>query len=69
MCVRNASLHTSQIVITKELGLASAAGVLIDATIIRALLVPTAMRLLGHRSWWAPAPLRRLHARIRLNEA
>jgi uncharacterized membrane protein YdfJ with MMPL/SSD domain len=60
---------TSDIVITKELGLASAAGVLIDATIVRALLVPASMRLLGRWSWWAPAPLRRLHARIRLSEA
>jgi RND superfamily putative drug exporter len=60
---------TSQIVITKELGLASAVGVLIDATIVRALLVPALMRLLRRWSWWAPAPLRRLHARIRLSEA
>ncbi len=60
---------TSRIVITKELGLASAVGVLIDATIIRALLVPATMRLLGKWSWWAPAPLRRLHQRIRLSEA
>jgi len=41
----------------------------IDATIIRALLVPSLMRLLGERNWWTPAPLRRLHARIGLNEA
>jgi uncharacterized membrane protein YdfJ with MMPL/SSD domain len=60
---------TSQIVITKELGLASAVGVLIDATIIRALLVPASLGLLGRWSWWAPAPLRRLHQRIRLSEA
>jgi uncharacterized membrane protein YdfJ with MMPL/SSD domain len=60
---------TSRIVITKELGLASAVGVLIDATIIRALLVPATMRLLGELSWWAPAPLRRLHQRIGLSEA
>jgi uncharacterized membrane protein YdfJ with MMPL/SSD domain len=60
---------TSEIVITKELGLASAAGVLIDATIVRALLVPALMRLLGRWAWWAPAPLRRLHTRMRLNEA
>ncbi|HEU0247709.1 MAG TPA: MMPL family transporter [Gaiellaceae bacterium] len=60
---------TSQIVITKELGLASAVGVLIDATIIRALLLPAAMRRLGGWSWWAPAPLRRLHARMRFSEA
>jgi len=60
---------TSQIVITKELGLGTAAAVLIDASIVRALLVPSLMRLLGRWNWWAPAPLRRLHARIRLSEA
>jgi uncharacterized membrane protein YdfJ with MMPL/SSD domain len=60
---------TSKIVITRELGLASVVGVLIDAMIIRALLVPAAMRMLGRWSWWAPAPLRRLHRRIRLSEA
>jgi uncharacterized membrane protein YdfJ with MMPL/SSD domain len=60
---------TSQIVITKQLGLASAVGVLIDATIIRALLVPASLGLLGRWSWWAPAALKRLHQRIRLSEA
>ncbi len=62
---------TSQIVITKELGLGTAAAVLLDATIIRALLVPALMRLLGQWNWWAPAPLRRLHTRLQpqLNES
>jgi uncharacterized membrane protein YdfJ with MMPL/SSD domain len=60
---------TSQLVFIKELGLGTALAVLIDATIIRALLVPSLMRLLGSWNWWAPAPLRRLHARIRLSEA
>ena len=47
----------------------TAAAVLIDATIIRALLVHALMRLLGRWNWWAPRPLRRLHARIGLSEA
>ena len=59
---------TSKIIITKELGLGTAAAVLIDASIIRALLVPSLMELLGHWNWWAPQPLRRLHARIGLSE-
>jgi len=59
---------TSQIIITKELGLGTAAAVLIDATIIRALLVPSLMRLLGRWNWWAPAPLRRLYTRLKLSE-
>ena len=45
------------------MGLGTAFAVLIDATIVRALLVPSLMRLLGERNWWAPRPLRRLHAR------
>jgi uncharacterized membrane protein YdfJ with MMPL/SSD domain len=59
---------TSRIIITKELGLGTAAAVLIDATIIRALLVPAVMHMLGRWNWWAPAPLRRLHARFGLSE-
>jgi uncharacterized membrane protein YdfJ with MMPL/SSD domain len=60
---------TSQIVFIKELGLGTALAVLIDATIIRALLVPALMQLLGRWNWWTPAPLRRLHERIGLSEA
>jgi uncharacterized membrane protein YdfJ with MMPL/SSD domain len=60
---------TSEMVFIKELGAGTALAVLVDATIIRALLVPSLMQLLGRRNWWAPAPLRSLHARIRLSEA
>jgi len=57
---------SSKIIITKELGLGTALAVLIDASIVRALLVPSLMQLLGKWNWWAPAALRRLHARIGL---
>jgi RND superfamily putative drug exporter len=60
---------TSQIIFIKQVGVGTALAVLIDATIIRALLVPSLMALLGRWNWWAPAPLRRLHARLRLSEA
>jgi uncharacterized membrane protein YdfJ with MMPL/SSD domain len=59
---------TSQIIFIKQLGVGTALAVMIDATIVRALLVPSLMRLLGERNWWAPRPLARLHARIGLNE-
>jgi uncharacterized membrane protein YdfJ with MMPL/SSD domain len=62
------SFATSSIIFVKEVGLGTAAAVLIDATIVRALLVPSLMKLLGERNWWSPAPLRRLHARLRLGE-
>jgi uncharacterized membrane protein YdfJ with MMPL/SSD domain len=52
---------TSRIVFIKQLGFGTAVAVLIDATIVRALLVPALMRLLGDWNWWAPRPLARLH--------
>jgi RND superfamily putative drug exporter len=58
----------SKIIFIKENGIGTALAVLIDASIIRALLVPSLMELLGKWNWWAPAPLRRLHARIGLSE-
>ncbi len=59
---------TSQIIFIKELGIGTALAVLIDATIVRAMLVPSLMALLGRRNWWAPKPLRRLHDRIGISE-
>jgi uncharacterized membrane protein YdfJ with MMPL/SSD domain len=54
---------TSKLVFIKELGLGTALAVLIDASVIRGLLVPSLMELLGKWNWWAPAPLLRLSAR------
>ena len=68
-CVAVGAFATSRIVILKELGLGTALAVLIDATIVRALLVPSLMAMLGRWNWWAPAPLRRLHGRIGLSES
>jgi uncharacterized membrane protein YdfJ with MMPL/SSD domain len=59
---------TSQIIFIKENGVGTALAVLIDASIVRALLVPSLMELLGKWNWWAPAPLRRLHDRIGISE-
>jgi RND superfamily putative drug exporter len=59
---------TSQLVFIKEIGVGTALAVLIDASLIRALLVPALMALLGSWNWWAPAPLRRLHERVGLRE-
>jgi RND superfamily putative drug exporter len=53
----------------KEMGLALAIAVAVDATLVRCLLVPATMTLLGNANWWAPAPLRRLYARFGLREA
>ena len=59
---------TSQIIFIKENGVGTALAVLIDASIVRALLVPSLMELLGKWNWWAPAPLRRLHERWGISE-
>jgi len=59
---------TSKIIFIKENGVGTALAVLIDASVIRALLVPSLMELLGRWNWWAPAPLRRLHERWGLDE-
>jgi RND superfamily putative drug exporter len=59
---------SSSIFFMKEVGFGQAAAVAIDASIVRALLVPALMRLLGRWNWWAPPPLRRLHARLGLAE-
>jgi uncharacterized membrane protein YdfJ with MMPL/SSD domain len=60
---------TSEMIFIKELGLGTALAVLIDATIVRALLVPSLMELLGEWNWWAPRPLKRLHDRLGLSES
>jgi uncharacterized membrane protein YdfJ with MMPL/SSD domain len=67
-CVAIGAFATSQIVFIKELGIGTAAGVILDATIVRALLVPSLMGLLGKWNWWAPPPLRWVHTRIGFSE-
>lgn len=59
---------TSHIVFMKSLGLGMALAVLLDATIIRALLVPAAMKLMGDWNWWAPAPLKKLWKKVGLGD-
>jgi uncharacterized membrane protein YdfJ with MMPL/SSD domain len=67
-CVAIGAFATSQIIFIKQVGLGTAFAVLLDATIIRALLVPSLMEMLGKWNWWAPRPLRRLHERIGLSD-
>jgi uncharacterized membrane protein YdfJ with MMPL/SSD domain len=63
-CVAVGALVTSQILFIKELGFGAALAVAIDASIVRALLVPSLMALLGDWNWWAPRWMRRLHPGI-----
>jgi RND superfamily putative drug exporter len=53
----------------KEVGLGMAIAVVLDATVVRMLLVPATMKLMGRWNWWAPPALRRLHDRFGLAEA
>ncbi len=63
-----AGFAAGELVLIKQLGVGLAVAVIVDATIVRTLLVPATMTLMGPRNWWAPAPLRRLHARLGLHE-
>jgi putative drug exporter of the RND superfamily len=58
----------ADVVLIKSIGLGLALAVAIDATLVRALIVPAVMRLLGRANWWAPRGLKRLHRRISLGE-
>jgi trehalose monomycolate/heme transporter len=58
----------SSITFIKLLGVGLIVALILDATLIRLLLVPATMRLLGNANWWAPAPLRRLYARHGIRE-
>jgi len=58
----------ADVVLIKSIGLGLALAVAIDATLVRALIVPAVMRLLGRANWWAPRGLKRLHQRISLGE-
>jgi len=58
----------SSITFIKLLGVGMIVALILDATLVRMMLVPATMRLLGDANWWAPAPLRRLYARYGLRE-
>jgi len=56
----------AEVVLIKAIGLGLAIAIALDATIVRALVVPAVMRVLGPLNWWAPRPLRLLHRRAGL---
>jgi RND superfamily putative drug exporter len=62
------ALAASNLTALKVIGVGLTLAVILDATIVRALLVPAIMRLAGEANWWAPAPLRRLHQRLGLTD-
>jgi RND superfamily putative drug exporter len=63
-----AGFAAGEVLAIKQLGVGLAVAVIVDATIVRTLLVPATMRLLGDWNWWAPAALRRFQRRFGLHE-
>ena len=63
-----AGFAAGQLLIIKEIGVALVTAVILDATVVRMLLVPATMTVLGDWNWWAPAPLARWHARHGIRE-
>lgn len=62
------ALAASNLAALKVIGVGLTLAVVLDATVVRALLVPAFMRLAGEANWWAPTPLRRLHGRLGLTD-
>jgi MMPL family len=68
MAVAEGGFGLAKILSIQEIGIGIAIAVIMDATLIRMLLLPATMRLLGTFNWWAPAPLRWLWQYIGLKE-
>ncbi len=68
MVIVFAGFATGDLLILKQMGVALVLAITIDATLVRMLLVPATMSVLGSVNWWAPAPLRRLHQRWGITE-
>lgn len=69
MSISFAALIAAQVAFMRMFGLGLTLAVLVDATLVRMLLVPAFMHLMGQWNWWAPAPLARLHRRFGISEA
>ena len=68
LAVAIGAFSTSEISFMQQIGIATAVGVLVDAFVVRSLLVPSLMALMGKWNWWAPMWLRRVHDRVGLHE-
>lgn len=62
------AFSASGITFIKLTGVGMIVALIVDASVVRVLLVPATMRLLGRANWWAPRPLRRLYARYGIKE-
>ena len=66
MVIVFAGLSTGQVAFMRMIGLGLALAVIVDATLVRMVLVPAVMKIAGEWNWWAPAPLVKLHAKLGL---
>ena len=69
MCAVFLAFGAAEVVIIKSIGVGLAIAIAIDATIVRILIVPSVMRILGRANWWAPKPLALLHRRLGASDA
>jgi RND superfamily putative drug exporter len=69
MSISFAALIAAQVAFMRMFGVGLTLAVLVDATLVRMLLVPAFMHVLGRANWWAPKPLARLHDRFGISEA
>lgn len=69
MCAVFLAFALANVVIIKAIGVGLAIAIAVDATVVRILIVPAVMRILGRANWWAPRPLALLHGRIGAAEA
>jgi RND superfamily putative drug exporter len=69
MSISFAALIAAQVAFMRMFGAGLTLAVLADATLVRMLLVPAFMHVLGRWNWWAPKPLARLHERIGISES
>ena len=68
MCAVFLAFGLADVVIIKAIGVGLAIAIAVDATLVRMLIVPSVMRILGRANWWAPRPLALLHSRIGAGE-
>jgi RND superfamily putative drug exporter len=68
MAISFAALIAAQVAVMRLFGLGLTLAILVDATLIRVVLVPAFMQVMGKWNWWAPAPLVRIHDRLGISE-
>ena len=69
MSISFAALIAAQVSFMRMFGVGLTLAIIVDATLVRMLLVPAFMHMLGRWNWWAPKPLARLHERIGISES